>query len=83
MLRIRVAFLLPISLVALFVPVFTNAQVSIAPAVDSFGKVWLLAVADDSWNPGGGKRFLELGLYLFRTPGIIPPSIWRRHSCQA
>jgi hypothetical protein len=34
MLRIRVAFLLSISLVALFVPVFTNAQISVAPPVD-------------------------------------------------
>jgi quercetin dioxygenase-like cupin family protein len=38
-----------------------TAKGSVGTVVESFGKVWLLAVADDSWNPGGGKRVSRIG----------------------
>jgi len=29
--------------------------------VESYGKIWLLAIADDSWSPAGGQRISRVG----------------------
>src|SRR3569833_2738157 len=33
----------------------------VGTVVESFGKVWLLAVADGSWSPSGGQRIARIG----------------------
>jgi quercetin dioxygenase-like cupin family protein len=37
------------------------AKGDIGTVVESFGKVWLLAVADASWTPNGGQRVSRIG----------------------
>jgi len=37
------------------------AKGNVGTVVESFGKVWLLAVADASWGPPGGQRLSRVG----------------------
>jgi quercetin dioxygenase-like cupin family protein len=45
------------------------AKGSVGTVVESFGKVWLFAVADAAWSPSGGQRESRIGPLPISHPG--------------
>jgi len=45
------------------------AKGSVGTVVESFGKVWLFAVADATWSPTGGQRVSRIGPLPVSHPG--------------